>query len=96
VAGSDPAHVAAEALLKHGVTLDKEWIRGKLGETIFTISDAVGIILNTQYSEKVLEESQRLEVATVIFLEDSFAGNDPIKVGAFHTFKQANITMKTI
>lgn len=89
--------IAAEAFLKHGVRLDQEWIRSNYGPADVIKSGGVAVVLARQASTAVTDAALAdSSVQTVIFLEDSFAGNDDVKANAYFGFRHANKTMKTM
>ena len=88
--------IVSEILLKNGVSLDQDWQRLGTRENPVVVSGGVAVVLSKHVTEETIENSLLLGVPTVVFLEDAFKANDPIKTNAHFKFKQANITMKTI
>jgi len=88
--------IAAELFLKNGVSLDEPWETLSISSESVQICGGVAVCLSRSISTTLSEQVLNLPgIHTVIFLEDGFK-NDSIKVDAFFSFKQANITMKTI
>lgn len=88
--------IVSEVLLRNGISLDLEWRRLGNSENPVVISGGLAVILSRHITDKTVENALGLGVSTVVFLEDAFKANDPIKTNAHFMLKQANITMKTI
>jgi adenine-specific DNA-methyltransferase len=94
--GASDDGIVSEILLKNGVTLDEPWIRSQSEDFSVVVAGRVGVILSKTTTEAVVDKALALGVQTIVFLEDSFKANDPVKTNAHFKFKQANITMKTV
>ncbi len=88
--------VAAEALLKEGVTLDEKWERRSISGAYVVVAGGVAVVLSTQVNDDLVAGALDLKTRVVIFLEDGFAGADAVKANAFTNAKNLGITMKTI
>ena len=88
--------VAAEVLLKEGVTLDARWERQQLDSGEIVVADGVAVVLTHNLDDVAVEKALDLEPRVVVFLEDGFAGADAVKANAFTASKNLGITMKAV
>lgn len=95
---SDPnvEAVAAEILVKEGVTLDCELNREYVVSEPLVLADGVAVVQSLELTDEVIEETLKLNPRVVIFLEDGFAGKDSVKANAFTRARELGITMKTV
>lgn len=88
--------IAAEVLLKEGVTLNHPWQRQELSDGEIVIADGVAVVLTLELDLGVVKQALDLGPRVVVFLEDGFAGKDPVKGNAVSSAKALGITMKTV
>lgn len=93
---SDWDAIAAEVLLKEGVALDQTWERHDLDDGQIVVSDGVAVVLTLELDDEVVKQALDLDPRVVVFLEDGFAGKDPVKGSAVASAKDLGITMKTV
>lgn len=93
---SDWEAIATEVLLKEGVALDQPWERHDLGGGQIVVSAGVAVVLTLELDDEVVKQALDLEPRVVVFLEDGFAGKDPVKGNAVSSAKALGITMKTV
>lgn len=93
---SDWEAIAAEVLLKEGVALDQPWERHYLTDGQIVVADCVAVILTLELDDEVVKQALDLEPRVVVFLEDGFAGKDPVKGNAVSSAKALGVTMKTV
>jgi adenine-specific DNA-methyltransferase len=86
-----------EISLKVGIPLDVKWLQySAISKQAFKWGGFVVVLDDLVTNEIVNQLPTKGDISTVIFLEDSFAGNDSVKANTFFALKQANINMKTI
>jgi adenine-specific DNA-methyltransferase len=88
--------VAAEVLLKEGVSLDAPWDRHLADGSDVVVADGVAVVVSLDISDAVVDDALALEPRVLVFLEDGFAGKDAVKANAFTRARNAGITMKTV
>ena len=98
LASKDPDwnHIAAEVLLKEGVSLGATWERQAAGGDDVIVADGVAVVTSLDITDEVVGEALELKPRVIVFLEDGFAGNDAVKANAFTNAKNLGITMKTV
>jgi adenine-specific DNA-methyltransferase len=95
-ADANDCWIASEILTRTGVRMDEDWTVISSQSHAAVISGGVLVSLSREIDSGWLDKVCEFGPSTVIFLEDAFKANDPIKTNAHFKFKQANITMKTI
>lgn len=93
---SDPNSVAAEILLKEGMSLDSPWERVNLNGGPVIRSNGIAVVLILDITDAVVEEAFALAPRVLVFLEDGFAGKDAVKANALTQARNLGVTMKTI
>ncbi len=93
---ADATAVAAEVLLKEGVTLDAAWTRHDLGGAEAIVADGVAMVTGLELDNAVVDAALGLQPRVLVFLEDGFAGRDEAKANAFTRARNLGITMKTV
>ena len=88
--------IAAEALLKEGVTLDQPWERHEVGESQVVVSGGVAVVLSTAIDDDLAAAALGLQPRVLVFLEDGFAGADAVKANAVTNARNLGITLKTL
>jgi len=95
---NDPYAVAAEVLLKEGVTLDSEWVQHEFASVSAVASNGVVVVtgegLDLSTSERIFDLDPKPHV--VVFLEDNLAGQDALKANLMANAKSRGITVKTV
>ncbi|MGY1592261.1 site-specific DNA-methyltransferase [Geodermatophilus sp. SYSU D00708] len=94
--GTDWQSIAAEVLLKEGVSLDQPWARHKAAGAEVVVADGVAVVLSDAVDSAMVEAALKLAPRVVVFMENGFAGADAVKANAFTNAKNAGITMKTV
>jgi adenine-specific DNA-methyltransferase len=88
--------IAAEVLLKEGVSLDAEWERGEAGGASVITANSVAVVLSLDITDEVVDYALALGARVVVFLEDGFAGADAVKANAVTKARNLFITLKTV
>jgi adenine-specific DNA-methyltransferase len=88
--------IAAEVLLKEGVSLEAMWGRRKAGGAPVISAGGVAVVLSLDITDEVVAEALALGARVVVFLEDGFAGADAVKANAVTNARNLGITLKTI
>ena len=88
--------VAAEVLLKEGISLDAPWSRSRAGGASVIAADGVAVVLSLRITDDVVREALAEGPRVVVFLEDGFAGADAVKANAVTNARSLGITMKTV
>lgn len=89
--------VAAEVLLKEGVTLDSPWERCAVSDDVeIVLADGIAVVLSLAITDEIAQAALDLTPRVVVFLEDGFVGRDTVKANAFWKAQQLGITMKTV
>jgi adenine-specific DNA-methyltransferase len=88
--------VAAEVLLKEGVTLDAVWERHMAGDAEVITAGGVAVVLSIDITDAVVSGALALAPEVLVFLEDGFGGRDAEKANAFTNSRNLGITMKTV
>jgi adenine-specific DNA-methyltransferase len=88
--------VAAEILLKEGVSLDSVWTRTEAGGAPVISADGVAIVLSLELTDQIVEAALEIGSRVVVFLEDGFAGADAVKANAVTNARNREITLKTV
>lgn len=98
LASDDPdlQSIAAEVLLKEGVTLDAEWLRYELSGTEVVVADGIAVVLARKIGESLVRAALDIDARVIVFLEDGFAGADAVKANAVTHAKNLGITLKTV
>lgn len=95
---SDPQKIAAEVLLKEGVSLDASQKELDLGDVSVQVSGGVAVVvgkgLDVATAEKVFDLDPKPRV--VVFLEDDLAGQDALKANLLAKARSHGITVKTV
>jgi adenine-specific DNA-methyltransferase len=95
---NDPSRIAAEVLLKEGVSLDASWAAYDLGEVSVQVSGGVAVVigeaLDIAAADQVFDLDPKPHV--VVFLEDDLAGQDALKANLLANAKTRGITVKTV
>lgn len=90
--------VAAEVLLKEGVSLDAEWVEHKFDTVSAHQSGGVVVVigkgLDMATAETVFDLDPKPHV--VVFLEDHLAGHDALKANLVASTRSRGITVKTV
>ncbi len=89
-------NIAAEVLLKEGVSLDARWERLSVGGDDAIAADGVVVVVSLDITDEVVNDALTLKPRVLVFLEDGFAGNDAVKANAFTRARNTGITMKTV
>jgi adenine-specific DNA-methyltransferase len=88
--------IAAEVLLKEGVSLDARWERRDAAGASMISADGVTVVVSTDVTDEVVDCALALGSRVVVFLEDGFAGADAVKANAVTNAKNVGITLKTV
>jgi adenine-specific DNA-methyltransferase len=88
--------IAAEVLLKEGVTLDAPWERTLADGALIVVSSGVAVVLSLELNDDVVEAALDLKPRVLVFMEDGFASKDAVKADAFTRARNLGITMKTV
>lgn len=96
VSGIEVDSIAAEVLLKEGVSLDATWARHSVGGAEAVEANGVLVVLSTNLTDHTVEGALALSPRVVVFLEDGFAHADAVKANAFTNARNRGVTMKTV
>lgn len=88
--------IAAEVLLKEGVTLDAPWEVRSIERGSIVVAEGIAVVCSAEIAEEVVRDALDLRPRVVAFLEDGFAGMDTLKANAFTKARELGITMKTV
>ena len=88
--------IAAEVLIKEGVSLDARVDRREAGARRSIEADGVAVVLSLEITDEVVGDALALGARVVVFLEDGFAGADAVKANAVTNAKNLGITLKTV
>jgi adenine-specific DNA-methyltransferase len=96
--GGEPGNetIAAEVLLKEGVSLDTAWNRSDAGGAAVISAGGVAVVLSLDITDEIVEAALALGARVVVFLEDGFAGADAVKANAVTNARNREITLKTV
>ena len=93
---TDWVAVAAEVLLKEGVSLHEAWETHDLSGAKVVTSGGVAVVLTDEINYQLVEETIDLQPAVLVFMEDGFAGRDAMKANAVTNARSLGITLKTV
>ena len=88
--------VAAEVLVKEGVSLDCELHRADVSSGPLVMAGGVAVVQSLELTDEIIDATFGQNPRVVIFLEDGFAGKDSVKANAFTRARELGITMKTV
>ena len=92
----DAAIIAAEVLIKEGVSLEARWTESDAGDATIIEAGGVAVVLSLEITDQVVADALALGARVVVFLEDGFAGADAVKANAVTNAKNLGITLKTL
>ena len=92
----DAGVIAAEVLIKEGVSLDARWTESDAGDATVIEAGGVAVVLSLEITDQVVVDALALGARVVVFLEDGFAGADAVKANAVTNAKNLGITLKTV
>lgn len=92
----DEEAVAQEVLLSEGVPLQAEWKRASVGSCSVVAAERVMVVTSGELTADEVQGLLELAPATLVVLEDLFAGKDSAKANAFTRARELGITMKTV
>lgn len=95
-ASIDPDAIAAEVLLKEGVTLHTPWKRLTIAGAKVVLAGGVAVVLSTALNNAIVSGVLETEPRVVVFLEDGFSSADDVKANAVATAKNSGVTLKTV
>ena len=92
-----PEDASLEILLKHGVRLDATWQRSEVPGLNTVLAEGVLLVLEQKMTNDILKLLiNNYKFHSIIFFESAFEAADSVKANAHFTFKQMNISMKTV
>ncbi len=88
--------IAAEVLLKEGVTLDAAWVEHEFDDVAVEVSSGVAVAIGSAVNESVTKKILDLNPRVVVLLEDDLAGKDALKANVYTNARNRDITLKTV